>query len=679
MRASDPNRAASRESHWLWVLCLVGLDYFSSLAYQPSISFEASGIYAPLATLVVVVFTLFGALPVYCYVAGRSPNGQGAIGLLERSVHGWLGKLLILVLLGFAAADFVITRTLSVADSAIHVIHNPYPPWQRALGVLANAGESVRQFFPTSVGDKLIPYWNARLSVAILLSILGFTFWTFLRRGHTRRVVQIAVVVVTAYLILNAIVVVSALGYLRSHYDLLNQWWNAVLAGTRNAGLGQSYWAAGWTIAAASLLAFPRMSLGLSGFELSMVVMPLIRGGQSKASTDPGQRVRNARKLLILSAMIMAVYLLGSSLAAATLIPPAALLSGGEASNRALAYLAHGGPLVTGQSAAELNPLFGELFGTVYDVSTILILSLAGASVTLGLRDLVPQYMHRLGMELEWSHHAGAILHVFNFINLIVTVGFRASVDAQRGAYATSVLVLISTAAVAVALDRWGRQLETSRRHIPWYYLCVSLAFMASAAAAAIANPVGVVIALGFVLVILLWSIVSRALRSMELRCEAFEFADAESKFLWESLQYLEFPVLVPHRPGRHTLDLKEDQIRQRHRLTREVPVVFVEVELGDASDFLQKPLIRIIQEEGRFIIRITNCASISHVLAAAALELSKVGQPPEIHFGWSDESPVSANLNFLLFGRGNIPWMVRELIRKAEPNPERQPRVIIG
>jgi hypothetical protein len=678
MPASDPNRT-SRQSHWLWVLCLVGLDYFSSLAYQPSISFEVSGIYAPLATLVVVVFTLFGALPVYCYVAGRSPNGQGAIGLLERSMHGWLGKLLILVLLGFAAADFVITRTLSVADSAIHVIHNPYPPWQRVLGILANAGDSARQFLPASVGEKLIPYWNARLAVAILLSIVGFTFWTIFRRGLTRRVVQIAVVVVTAYLILNAVVVVSAISYLRTHFELLNHWWNTVVGGTRNAGLGQSYWSAGWKIAVVSLLAFPRMSLGLSGFELSMVVMPLIRGSRTKTSADPHQRVRNARKLLVLSATIMAVYLLGSSLAATTLVPPAALLSGGEASNRALAYLAHGGQLVNGQGAAGLNPLFGELFGTAYDVSTILILCLAGASVTLGLRDLVPQYMRRLGMELEWSHNTGAILHVFNCINLVVTVGFRASVDAQRGAYAASVLVLISTAAVAVALDRWGRQIEASRRQLPWYYLSVSLAFMASAGAAAIANPAGVVIALGFVLVILLWSMVSRALRSMELRCEAFDFADPESKFLWESLKYLEFPVLVPHRPGRHTLDLKEEQIRQRHRLAPEVPVVFVEVELGDASDFLQRPLIRIIEEEGRFIIRITECASISHVLAAAALELSKVGRPPEIHFGWSDESPVSANLSFLLFGRGNIPWMVRELIRKAEPNPERQPRVIIG
>jgi hypothetical protein len=60
-------------------------------------------------------------------------------------------------------------------------------------------------------------------------------------------------------------------------------------------------------------------------------------------------------------------------------------------------------------------------------------------------------------------------------------------------------------------------------------------------------------------------------------------------------------------------------------------------------------------------------------------LELSQVGPPPEIHFGWSDENPLGAAIGFFLFGEGNVPWRVRELIRKAEPNPERHPRVIIG
>jgi hypothetical protein len=675
--SSNPRK--SHESYWLWVLCLVGLDYFSSLAYQPSISIEASGVYAPIATLVVVFLTLFGALPVYCYVAGRSPNGQGAIGLLEQNLHGWLGKLLILVLLGFAATDFVITRTLSVADAALHIIENPYPPWQHALNTLSAAGESARQTLTESVGMKLIPYWNKQLTVAVLLSVLGFTFWAIFRGGLTRHVVQIAVFVVATYLAVNAMILVSGLSYLNAHRELLSGWWETVLSSEGPIGSGQSYWAIGLTIAAVCLLTFPKMSLGLSGFELSMVVMPLVKGGDAETTSNTKRRVRDTRKLLIVSAVIMAIYLVSSSLVTTTLISPNAFPPAGKATNRALAYLAHGEPLVNGATAADLNPLFGELFGTAYDLSTILVLCLAGASVTLGLRDLVPQYMHRLGMELEWSHRVGAILVAFNCINLIVTVFFRAEVTAQRSAYATSVLVLISAGAVAVVLDRWRRRAGSWKRRMPWYFLVVSLAFLSSAVAATVGKPDGLLIALGFVLVILLWSVVSRVLRSMELRFEGFAFKDPQSQFLWDDLRYLEFPVLVPHRPGPHSLDLKEEQIRQRHRLTANVPIVFIEVELGDASDFYHKPLLEVVQEKGRFIIRITRAASVSHTLAAAALELSKVGKPPEIHFGWSDESPVSANLNFLLFGRGNIPWMVRELMSKTEPDPERRPRVIIG
>ncbi|MGE5191633.1 MAG: amino acid transporter, partial [Deltaproteobacteria bacterium] len=100
---------------------------------------------------------------------------------------------------------------------------------------------------------------------------------------------------------------------------------------------------------------------------------------------------------------------------------------------------------------------------------------------------------------------------------------------------------------------------------------------------------------------------------------------------------------------------------------------------LEDPSDFYHLPLMRIAREDGFDLIQVSRCASVPHVIAAIGLEMAKVGRPPELHFGWSDESPLAANLNFLLLGEGNIPWMVRALLQKAEPNPEKRPRVIIG
>src|SRR3954464_6868939 len=114
------------QSFWLWVMCLTGVDYFSTLGYQPSIAFEAVGLLAPIATVVLICVTLGCALPVYSRVAEESPLGHGSISMLERLLHGWTAKFLVLVLLGFAATDFIITQTLSAADAAEHLIHNPF-------------------------------------------------------------------------------------------------------------------------------------------------------------------------------------------------------------------------------------------------------------------------------------------------------------------------------------------------------------------------------------------------------------------------------------------------------------------------------------------------------------------------------------------------------------------------
>ena len=174
-------------------------------------------------------------------------------------------------------------------------------------------------------------------------------------------------------------------------------------------------------------------------------------------------------------------------------------------------------------------------------------------------------------------------------------------------------------------------------------------------------------------------SVASRILRSRELRFAGFKLADPADRFMWDTIRHLELTILVPHRPGRRSLASKEAQIRREHRIPRDLTIVFVEVVLADASDFVNEPILKIEQEEGRFIMRITGAASISHTLAAVALEMAKVGRPPEVHFGWTDESPVSGTLGFLLFGEGNVPWMVRDLIRRAEPDEAKRPLIIIA
>ncbi|CAN5269647.1 hypothetical protein BH11PLA2_BH11PLA2_12420 [soil metagenome] len=668
------------QSFWLWVMCLTGVDYFSTLGYQPSIAVQNAGMLAPLATVVLVLVTLFGALPVYCYVAGRSSEGQGSIGMLTRLVSGWHGKIMVLVLLGFAATDFVITKTMSAADAGLHLIENPHWPWKPDIN---DPAETTQQMIVTMS----------------LLMLLGGMFL----RGF-REVIGLAVGITLVYLTLNVIVIGSCLKYLYEHPVLWHDWLDRIRDGQwhvpgnplngAGGGLGM--------MIAVALLLFPKLALGLSGFETGVAVMGLVKGSKLDEPGNPRGRIRNTRFLLFTAAIIMSLLLLGSSLAVSVLIKPSEItpiMRNGEmspegagvsvhhpedwpkkpAAGRALAYIAH----AEDPDIAKVSPLFGNAFGTIYDLSTIVILWFAGASAMAGLLNLVPKYLPRYGMAPEWANAVRPLVILFTVINLFVTWLFKANVDAQGGAYATGVLVLMTSAGTACVIDRYQRRTGAWYRRLSWMFVFITMVFIYTTVDNEIEKGFqGLRIACCFIVAILLTSFVSRIARARELRFGGFQFAadDMQSKLLWDAIRDLELTILVPHRPGRRTLAQKETQIRREHRIPRDLMIVFVEVELSDASEFVNDPVIKIRQEEGRYVMKITDAASIAHTLAAVCLEIAKVSnRPPEIHFGWSDESPLSVSVGFLLFGEGNVPWMVRDLIRRAEPDSNKQPLVIIA
>ncbi|GGO26591.1 APC family permease [Deinococcus humi] len=605
---------------WWKVMCLTGVDYFSTLGYQPGIAALAAGVLSPLATLVLVLVTLFGALPMYRRVAQESPHGDGSISMLERLLGFWPGKFLVLALIGFVATGFVITITLSAADAAAHLTENP--------------------LLRPMIGGTQVPV------TLLLITLLGAVFL----RGFNEAI-GIAVGIVIVYLGLSAVVVVDGLRLVASEPQIIPDWW---------AMVQQSY-ASPLAIIGASLLVFPRLALGLSGFETGVVVMPLIKGDAGDTEAAPAGRIRNGQNLLTTAALIMSVFLLTSSLVTTLLIPTAAFQAGGAANGRALAYLAH--------------QRLGETFGTLYDVSTIAILWFAGASAMAGLLNIVPRYLPRYGMAPDWMRANRPLVLVFVTVAFVVTLAFKANVDAQAGAYATGVLALMTSAAVAVTLSSVRRRQRTQS----WAFGLISLIFIYTISVTVIGNPGGLLIALLFIAAVLVVSFASRVQRSFELRVSRVVLDDSAVQLLKS------FPIrplrLVAHRPGCYTLAeycKQELRARQMAHLPDDVPFLFLEAEVDDASDFSDVVEVSSVRV-GPYGVLKARGSSVPNTIAAVMLHLRGKGAPPQVYMRWSEDTPLHLALKFLVEGQGDVPPLTHEILRRAEPNRDRRPIVHVG
>lgn len=663
---------------WLWVGCLFGMDYLSSLAYIPSVAYSAAGLFSPVVITLVVLATLILTVPLYCYTASRSPHGNGTLGLLEKIFPGWPGKLCVVILLGFTATDLVFTRTFSAADAAEHIIHSPI--LKSPIQELETVTKNVEGRLPGTSTEVVRKTDRKPLIVAVLLLLAGTSFGWFFRKGVDHRLIKIAAVAVLLFLFLTALIVFSGLWYLFRNQYLVHEWWENVRAGQWHANQQASPMSLGGLLLAGVIL-FPQVALGLSGYELTLAAMPMIQGNKTDTRNDYSNRIRKTRLMLITLAVVMCTLMLGAGFVTSILIPHEEMLpQTGTAENRCLAYIAYGSPLNHQISPDLVSPFFGKIFGGLYDLCTITVLTISGVVVLIGTRELIPPYLHRLGMEWDWSRRLGLMMHIFTITKIGVTAFFHADVEAQRGAYLTGVLALFAAGAITATVDVWQRRAgRPILFRLAPLFITASLVFLISLIVVVIRQPIALRMAGVFVMLLIFSSMITRFVRTREMRFEGFDFTNEESRLTFWHLQNNDYPMLLPIRPGQDCYIKKEQEIRDNHRLPVDRPVVFIEADLADPSDFYHRPMIDISMENSRVIVRITNCTSVPHAIAACALEIAKAGPIPEVHFGWSHENPLTANINFVLFGQGNVPWMVRELIRTAKVAEDRKPKVIVG
>jgi hypothetical protein len=602
-------------------MCLTGVDYFSTLGYQPGIAYLAAGLLSPLATLVVVLLTLFGLVPLYSRVAKESPHGQGSISMLEKLLPGWRGKALVLVLLGFAATDFIITITLSAADATAHVVQNPY------VGAYLN---------------------NQILITICLLALLGGIFL----KGF-REAIGVSVFCVVLYLICNVVVLTAAVLQIAQQPQILADWQQKMLA-SHHGSLLSAF--------GLSLLLFPKLALGMSGFETGVAVMPLVEGHPTDTHDNPEGRVQNTRKLLLVAAIMMAVMLMISSVATTVLISPEKFNEGGPANGRALAYLAHS--------------YLGTAFGTVYDASTILILWFAGASAMAGLLNLVPRYLPRYGMAPAWALAQRPLVIFFTIVSIVVTALFKANVDAQAGAYATGVLVLITSAALAVFLVSWKEGVLKR-----FAFGTIMIVFIYTSITNMVERPEGLHIASFFIGAILVTSLISRSIRSFELRIDKVRFDEKAKQIVQDSLKMRGQVCLLAHRPDAYNYASKEAEVRALHMLTEdEASFIFLEVHVDDPSEFEGDILDVTGHEiEDRLVLRCNSLATPNAIAAILLYIRDITGNIAHCYLGWTEGNPVLYVARYVFLGEGETASVTREILREAEPDPEKRPKIIVG
>jgi MFS family permease len=556
-------------------------------------------------------------------VARESPNGQGSVAMLERLLPFWKGKIFVLVLLGFVATSWIITITLSSADASVHVLENP--------------------FFPRFLDGHAVA-----LTVGLLL-VLGGVFLL----GFTEAVV-VAIPLVVVFLTLNAVVVVVGIGDVLADPGAVSAWTDRLTSGS--GGLGG--------VLGPALAAFPLLVLGLSGFETGVSMMPLVAADGRSPEERLAARIRNTRKLLTTAALVMSVYLLATSFITTVLIPPAEFEEGGAANGRALAYLAH--------------ERIGEGFGTAYDISSVLILWFAGASAMAGLINIVPRYLPGYGMAPEWGRAVRPVVLVYTAISIAITIGFGADVNAQAGAYATGILAMMVSGAVAVTISALRRR----RRPAAVGFGVLTLVLLYALIANVIEKPDGITISAFFILGIVVISLISRVSRTTEIRADHIDFDDTARRFITDSLTHDGRLHLVANRReagDRAEYADKEATQRGMNPVPFSADVLFLEIDVVDPSEFSGVLRVHGVEIDGHRILR-AEAPAVPNAIAAILLALrDATGVRPHAHFEWSEGNPLGHLFRYLLLGRGDTPPVVREIIREAEPDPALRPGIHVG
>jgi hypothetical protein len=251
-------------------------------------------------------------------------------------------------------------------------------------------------------------------------------------------------------------------------------------------------------------------------------------------------------------------------------------------------------------------------------------------------------------------------------------------VDAQAGAYATGILAMMVSGAVAVTISAGRRKQKKATAG----FTVLTLILLYALGDNIVEKPDGIAISAVFVAAIIVVSLISRVSRTTELRADKIEFDEPARRFIADSVAYDGELNIVANR--RQAGDEAEYSAKEREqRGMNPVPgasdILFLEVNVVDPSEFSESLHVHGVEVGGFRILRVQSPAAPNAIAAVLLALRDATGIRPQCYFEWAEGSPLVHLFRYLLLGRGDTAPVVREIIRSSEPDPARRPGIHVG
>src|SRR4030095_6980271 len=134
-----------------------------------------------------------------------------------------------------------------------------------------------------------------------------------------------------------------------------------------------------------------------------------------------------------------------------------------------------------------------------------------------------------------------------------------------------------------------------------WAFLVIALVFAYTTVLNIIERPEGIKIASFFIGSIIIASFVSRVLRTTELRVEKIELDDKAREFIEKVARKHEIRLVANRRQAGAEADysLKEKEQREDNHIPKSDPILFLEIDIGDASEFSDELCVKGVEVDG--------------------------------------------------------------------------------